>query len=342
MTYADPHYLLLLLLIPLLIVFLLVSSRLKKRALAKFGNLELIRKLMKSISRRRRFVKNSLILLALTAMIIAAARPQFGTRMREVSRKGVDIMIVLDTSMSMLAEDVAPNRLERAKHEVSNFIRLLQGDRIGLVCFAGVPFVQCPLTLDYGAARIFLDVVNTGLIPVQGTAIGDAVRLAVNSFDTRELKYKVIILITDGEDHNTKPEEAAEFARDNGVVIYTIGIGTLEGNPIPVKDNVGTTVQRKKAKDGSIVISKLNETTLLKMAAVTSGKYHRAVTGDMHLDTIYEHISAMEKRDLSSTIETFREDRFQFLLFFAILLLAIEPVISERRITYHEWTGRFK
>lgn len=341
MTYGDPRYLALLLLIPLLLVFYFVTGKLKKRALAIFGNLELVRKLMRAVSPKRIFVKKSLIVAALLLMIVAAARPQFGTRMREVSRKGVDIMIVLDTSLSMLAEDVAPNRLERAKHEIDAFLSLLKGDRIGLVCFAGVPYVQCPLTLDYGAARIFLDIVDSRLIPVQGTAIGDALRLAVDAFDSKELKYKVVILITDGEDQDTKPLEAAEYAKKNGVVIYTIGIGTREGNPIPIKDDQGATVQRKKSKDGSVVISKLNEMDLLKIASLTDGKYHRATSGELELETIYQQISGMDKRDLSSTLKTYNEDRFQYFLVVAFVLLAIEAVISERRKVRDEWHGRF-
>jgi Ca-activated chloride channel homolog len=341
MTYADPRFLWLLLLIPLLMLFFFVTGKVKKRALAIFGNLDLIKKLMKTVSPRRLFVKKALLVGAVLFMILAAARPQFGSRMREVYRKGVDVMIVLDTSLSMLAEDVQPNRLERAKHEIESFLSLMKGDRVGLVCFAGVPFLQCPLTLDYGAAKIFLEIVDTNLIPVQGTGIGEALRLAVDSFDSKETKYKVIILITDGEDHDTKPLEAADYAAKNGVVIYTIGIGTREGNPIPIKDEKGAIAQRKKARDGSVVISKLNEMDLLKIAGTTSGKYHRATSGELELEKIYQQISGMEKRELSSTIRTYHEDRFQYFLFIALILLVVEAVISERRTVRDEWKGRF-
>lgn len=342
MIYADPIYLWLLLLCPLLIVFYAVVRTFKERALAIFGNVELLSKLMKSVSRKRMFVKKTLIVFAVLFLVIALARPQFGTRMREVHRKGIDIIFVLDTSNSMLAEDIKPNRLARARSEIQSFLQMLQGDRVGLVCFAGLAFVQCPLTLDYGAAKIFLDVVNTAMIQEQGTAIGTAIRTAVDAFKSKELKYKAIILITDGEDHNTDPVEAAEYAKQNGVAIYTIGIGTREGNPIPVRDQHGTVVERKKAKDGTIVISKLNEADLLKIASITGGKYHRASSGELELEKIYAEISKMEKRDLSSNLKTYNEDRFQYFLFFALILLAIEPVISERRNIVHEWKGRFK
>ncbi|MBN2381406.1 VWA domain-containing protein [bacterium] len=342
MLYADPHYLWLLFLVPALLLFYFVTAKLKTRALALFGQMELVRKLMKSVSRRRRLVKKMLLTTQLVLMVLALARPQFGTIMREVHRKGVDIFIVLDTSLSMLAEDISPNRLERAKLEITSFLDLLQGDRVGLVCFAGLSFVQCPLTLDYGAAKIFLEVADTNLIPVQGTAIGNAIRTAVDGFRSKELKYKAIILITDGEDHETDPIAAAEYARDNGVIIYTIGLGSQEGNPIPLKDKRGTVVDRKKSKDGSVVISKLNETTLLKIASITGGKYHRATTGQLELEKIYDTINQMEKRELASNIKTFSEDRFQYFLFVALLLLAIETVVSERKSVLAEWKGRFK
>jgi len=342
MVYADPQYLWLLFLVPALLLFFFLTAKLKQRAMAIFGNLSLINKLTKSISRRRRLIKKSLLLGVVFLMVLALARPQFGTIMREVHRKGVDIMIVLDTSMSMLAEDITPNRLERAKMEIDNFLNMVRGDRVGLVCFAGVPFVQCPLTLDYGAVKIFLSVVDTDLIPAQGTAIGKAIRTAVDSFKSKELKYKAIILITDGEDHETKPIEAAEYARDNGVVIYTIGIGSREGSPIPIKDNRGTVTDRKKGKDGSIIISKLNETDLLKIASITGGKYHRATTGQLELEKIYQSVNQMEKRELSSNIKTFNEDRFQYFLILAFIVLALETIISDKKKVIGEWKGRFK
>lgn len=342
MVYAEPQSLILLIILPLLILFYFIVGKMKKRALSVFGSLELLQKLMKSVSKRKSLLKKMLIFTVFLLMILAAARPQFGTRIREVHRRGVDIFIVLDTSLSMQAEDVKPSRLIQAKREIDSFFPLLKGDRIGLVCFAGVPFIQCPLTLDYGAAKVFLDIVDTNLIPVKGTAIGSAIKTAVDAFKNKEMKYKVIILITDGEDHNTKPIEAAKYAKKNGVVIYTIGIGTRGGNPIPIKNKSGTTISRKKGKDGAVVISKLGETTLLKIANITGGKYHRATAGELELEKIYSQISKMNKKDLKTKIKTYQEDRFQYFLFFALLFLAIETVISERRKIKHEWSGRFK
>lgn len=328
-------------LIPLLIIFYFLVFRWKKNALERFGNLDLITKLTRSISRRRQIVKAALIILAIFFMILTLAQPQIGTKLEEVKREGVDILVAIDVSLSMKAEDIKPNRLEKAKHMVSNIIDLLEGDRVGLIAFAGVPFVQCPLTLDYGAAKMFLDIMDSDLLPTPGTAIGAAILKAVETFEQRERKHKVLILITDGEDHEGEPLKAAEIAEKEGVVIYTVGIGSVKGVPIPLYNEAGRNIGFKKDRENQVVTSKLDEITLEKIALQTGGKYYRATGGESELRKIYEEISKMEKKELASQKFSQYEDRFQYLLIFSIIFLVMEVFISERRKVKEEWRGRF-
>ena len=340
MSFGAPTYFHLLWLLPLLIAFYVWAFRRKRRALSIFGNPELMGKMTATTSRTRQVWKTILALCGVLFFTLAVVRPQFGTKLEIARRSGVDIMIVLDTSLSMLAEDIKPNRLERAKQEIRSFIDRLAGDRIGLVAFSGVSFVQCPLTLDYGAAKIFLDVIDTDLIPVPGTAIGEAIRTATKGFNVQERKHKAIILLTDGEDHMSDPVEAAKRAADEGVRVYTIGLGTRAGELIPVRDERGG-VDYKKNRQGDPVKSRLDEATLEKIALMTGGKYYRSTVGEMELDKIYEEISTMEKRELRSRKFTRYEERFQYPLFLAIVVFALEALLSDRRNVRREWRGRF-
>ncbi len=328
-------------LIPLLVLFYILVFKWKQNALKKFGNLDLIKKLTQSISRKRQIVKIALIISAVVFMVFSLAKPQIGTKLEEVKREGVDILVAIDVSLSMKAEDIKPSRLEKAKHMVSNIIDLLQGDRVGLIAFAGVPFVQCPLTLDYGAAKMFLDIMDSDLLPTPGTAIGAAIMKAIETFEQRERKHKVLILITDGEDHEGEPLKAAEIAEKEGIVIYTVGIGSVKGVPIPLYNEAGRNVGFKKDRDNQVVTSKLDEITLEKIALQTGGKYYRATGGESELHKIYEEISKMEKKELASMKFSQYEDRFQYLLIFSIVFLIAEVFISERRKVKEEWHGRF-
>jgi Ca-activated chloride channel family protein len=334
-------YLHLLWLIPLLILFYVLVFRWKRNALQRFGSLDLIKKLTESISRKRQIVKVALMLVAAFFMIFSLAQPQIGTKLEEVKREGVDILVAIDVSLSMKAEDIKPSRLEKAKHMVSNIIDLMQGDRVGIIAFAGDPFVQCPLTLDYGAAKMFLDIMDSDLLPTPGTAIGAAILKAVETFEQRERKHKVLILITDGEDHGGEPLKAAEVAEKEGVVIYTVGIGSVKGVPIPLYNEAGRNIGFKKDRENQVVTSKLNEITLEKIALQTGGKYYRATGGESELRKIYEEISKMEKKELASMKFSQYEDRFQYLLIFSIVFLIAEVFISERKKLKEEWRGRF-
>lgn len=339
--FHDIYLLHLLWLIPVLTIFFALIFKWKKNALKRFGNLELIEKLTASTSRSRQVFKIVLILCGLFFMILALARPQIGTKLEEVKREGVDIIIALDVSLSMTAEDIKPNRLEKAKHEISSFIDLLKGDRVGLIAFAGIPFVQCPLTLDYSAARLFLDIMDEKTIPQPGTAISQAIMKAVETFEQRERKHKVLVLITDGEDHEGEPLKAAEAAEKEGVVIYTVGVGSVKGVPIPMFDERGRSTGFKKNRDDEVVTSKLDEITLEKIALQTNGKYFRASGGEDELRKIYDDIFKMEKKELASVQFSQYEDRFQYILIFAILFIVIEIFVSERRKVKKEWQGRF-
>jgi Ca-activated chloride channel family protein len=341
LRFENPEFLHLLWGVVVLAGFFIAINRYKKELLRHFGNLEILHKLMRSYSPGRRNLKIILILLSYIFFVIALANPQIGTRLEEVKREGVDIIIAIDVSKSMLAEDITPNRLEKAKHAVSRFLDLLQGDRIGLVAFAGIAHIQCPLTLDYSAAKLFLSIIDPALIPQPGTAIGEAIKTAATGFNVQERKSKVLILITDGEDHEGDPVEAAREAAKQGVIIYTVGIGSAQGVPIPEYNQSGAQLGFKKDRQGSVVTTKLDIYTLQKIAYETGGKYYLASSGESELDEIYDEISAMEKKELVSKQFSQYEDRFQIFLAIGIFFLIAEILIPERRKVKTEWEGRF-
>jgi len=346
MKFANPNWLYLFFLIPGLVYFYAWADKRKQADLERFGNLELLRKLSSSprgpSGFKRPARKLIFMLLAVSFLILALARPQWGTKMQTIKRKGLDILIALDTSKSMLAEDIKPNRLERAKHEISSLIDTLEGDRVGLICFAGTSFVQCPLTLDYAAAKIFLKVIDTQIIPKGGTALGDAINQARQSFVQGERKYKALILLTDGEDYSSQPLEAAKEAAKEGIRIYTIGLGSEVGEPIPLKDQNGTHIGYQKDRDGKVVMTKLDQATLEKIALLTDGKYYHATTAEMELGKVYQDMATMEKKDLHSKKYVQYEDRFIYFLFPALFFLLLEFFLESRRKVRKTWGGRFE
>ncbi len=328
--FADIYLLYLLWLVPVIIGFYLFAFKRKNRALSVFGKLEMMKKLIENTSRKSQYWKAGILIFAFMLMVLALARPQLGTRFEEVKREGQDIIVVMDVSKSMLTEDITPNRLEKAKYEVRGIIERLQGDRIGLVIFAGESFVQCPLTLDYDAALMFLDIINVNLIPVPGTKIDKALTTAIGAFNEKERKHKVIILITDGEDHSGNALKVAEEATKEGIKVFTVGIGTPSGKPIP-DINEGRVTGFKKDNEGNVIVSKLDEITLEKISLETDGKYYAASEKQGELDKIYDVISGMDKKEVGSMQFTQFEDRFQYILGFVCLLIIIEPFISDRR-----------
>lgn len=340
--FAFEQYLWLLVLIPLIFGFYAWAFRKKKQAMAQFGNLGLIEKMSQTVSKKRQLLKTVLIILSFLFLVLALSRPQLGTKLRTMKREGQDIIIALDVSLSMQAEDIKPNRLEKAKHEISSLIDRFQGDRVALVAFSGRAFVQCPLTLDYGACKMFLDFVSTDLIPVPGTAISEAIQKSIESFVEKERKHKILVLITDGEDHEKDPVEVAKEAAKEGIVIYTVGIGSVQGVPIPLYDERGVQKGFKKDRSGEVVMTKLDELTLEKIALETGGKYYRASPGEAELDKIYEDISQMEKKNLASQQFAQYEDRFQYLVGIGLFFLFLEVLLSERRRLRKQWQGRFE
>ena len=340
MRFGAPHMFWLLWLVPLLAAFFLYAFRKKRKTLARFAQVEMIRRMTGGISRGRQYLKAFLILLVACFAVLALARPQFGTKMELMRRKGLDVVMAVDVSLSMYAEDIKPNRMARSKQEIGKFVDRLGGDRVALVAFAGEPFLQCPLTSDYGAFKIFLDVLGPDLIPTPGTDIAGAIEASLRAFDPKDRKYRVLVLLTDGEDHSGRAEKIAEEAAKEGVAIYTVGIGLPSGVPIPLKDEQGN-VAYKKDRNGNVVTTKLDEVLLQKIALATNGKYYHAEPGRFELGDVLREIQKMEKRELDSERMDQYEERFQIPLGIALVLLAAEMLISDRRKRRKEWEGRF-
>lgn len=331
MRFAAPDYLWLLLALPVLAALFVLAFRRRRRALERFGDLRLVERLAGSVSIEKRVIKAVLVVAAAFFLILALARPQWGSSLETVTRRGVDVIVAVDTSLSMLAEDVKPNRLAQARGAISSMIGLLEGDRVGVVAFAGAAYVACPLTLDYAAASLFVDIIDTDLIPVQGTAIAAAIRKATEAFGTEDRRYKVLILITDGEDHEGDVEAAARAAAEAGVIIYTIGVGSPSGEPIPLRDERGRVTGYKDDVDNKKVTSRLGESALEAIAVATRGKYLRSSAEGVELQRIYEEIARMDKRALSSRLQTAYEERYTIPLAAALLLLGLEATVGERK-----------
>jgi len=340
MRFGHPEYFLLLPALPVIALFFFLVYRGKARALARFAAAPLIRKLNSSAGPSRYILKSTFFCLFVLFAVFALVRPMFGVKMEMIERKGVDIMVALDISHSMLAQDLAPNRLERAKFEIRKFINMLRGDRIGLIIFAGESFVQCPLTLDYAAANIMLQSVRADWVQVQGTALAEAIRQAVKALGASSRKHKALIILSDGEDHEGNIAEAAKSAAREGVIIYTIGIGSETGVPVPMNRG-GTNVVYKKDKAGNLVMTRLNPVALEKIAIETNGKYFHAGT-DLDLTRIYNEISKMEKSDFGMTKAVVHEEQYQIFLLIALIFILIEFFISERARKREVWKGRFE
>jgi len=329
--YAIP-----LILVGLVFLLFLIFKGRKKRIL-QFMEPRFIEHLIDQNTFKLQKIKAILLVLLFAFMFFALARPQWGERKQNVQSRGLDIIVAMDTSTSMLAEDQKPNRLECAKHALSSFIDLLRGDRIGVLTFAGTSFLNCPLTLDYDAAKMYLDIIDEFSIPIQGTELGDAIRRSIVAFESGEDKYKVLVLITDGENHGKDVFEAAKEAKKNGIIIYTVGIGSDAGEPIPLRDENGIIKGYKKDRSGKVVTTRLDEETLIKIATLTGGKYYHATDSEKELVLIYEDLQKMEKKDLKASLLNRYEDRFIWFLFPAFLLLVLEMFLPE--VT---WSFRFQ
>jgi Ca-activated chloride channel family protein len=325
LIFANHQYLLLLLLVPLMPLLYGLVRWLRRERLRRIGDESLVRQLMPSWSASKGWVRLVLFDLAFAFFVIGLARPQIGAKLQERETRGAEIMICLDVSNSMLAKDYSPNRLERAKLAISRITDKLQDDRIGLIIFAGSSFVQLPITNDYVSAKMFLSSISTESVPVQGTAIGDAILTAARGFSAQSEKSRAIIVITDGENHEDDPVEAAKQAAELGIKIYTIGVGSLRGEPIPLDGEL------MKDKDGNIVVTHLDEETLQKVAAAGGGAYVHAGNEEFGLNPIINDLKRLEDETFNSVV--FEEYDEQYMYFFAValVLLVIEMLIGERR-----------
>jgi Ca-activated chloride channel family protein len=327
--FANPEYLYLLLLLPAMIALFVINEIRRRNSIKKLGESVLIGRLMPEISKIRPVLKFILLLLGISVIIVLLARPQFGSRLEEVKKQGVEVIIALDVSNSMLAEDIQPNRLTRAKQAISKLVDNLENDKIGLIVFAGDAYTQIPITTDYISAKMFLSTINPDMVPKQGTAIGAAINLASRSFSPGEGKSKAIIIITDGENHEDDPVSEAEAASKNGIVIHTIGIGTTEGVPVPL--NIGGKTDYLKDTDGSTVITKLDEEILKKIAISTGGNYIRASNSNIGLDEIFSDIKKMKKEELESKMYTEYNDQFQIFAAITLFFIILDIIIMDRK-----------
>lgn len=325
LIFAQSQYLVLLFLIPLFIVgYAFWRSWFKKR-IKKFGNESLVRQLMPSWSGSKGWVRIILFSLAFFFFVIGISRPQIGAKLKEHKTSGSEIMICLDVSNSMLAEDYSPNRLNRAKLAISRLADRLSEDRLGLIVFAGTSFVQLPITTDYVSAKMFLNSVNTESVPIQGTAIGDAILTAVKGFSMQSEHSRAIVVITDGENHEDDPIAAAKQAAELGIKVYTIGVGSSEGQPIPLNGEL------LKDKEGNIVVTKLDEDTLKEIAAAGEGAYIHAGNEEFGLNPIIDELKKMEAEEFNSIVFEEYDEQFQYFLAIALALLVIEMLVGTRR-----------
>ena len=342
LRYDNIEYLYLLLLIPIIILAIVIYSRWQKRSIKKFGDSQLIGQLMQSHSNIRKKTKHILFILSITLLIIGLSNPQIGTKMEEVKREGVDLMIAIDLSYSMMAQDIKPNRLERAKQAISRLIDKLEGDRIGLVVFAGEAYVQLPITTDYSAAKLFLSTVNTSIVPTQGTKIGNAIDLCVKSFDNENTQSKAIIIITDGETHDEEAISSAKLAQENGIYIHTLGMGLTKGGPIPIYNKYGSTSEFRKDREGNTIITKLNEPMLQEIAQVGMGTYVRANNSKSGLSILFDEINKMEKKEIGTMIFTDYKDRFQIFIGMSLFLLILNIFLLQRKTSWNTNINLYK
>jgi Ca-activated chloride channel family protein len=334
MSFGAVDYLMWLWVVTVGLLLVVVAQRARRRALARLGELGLMARLTGAVNVNGRLWRTRLWFVAITLGIFALARPQWGSEVREVEQEGVQVMVALDISPSMLAEDVRPNRLFLAKQAISELMTHLGGDEVGLVLFSGASFIQFPLTSDYNTARSFLESAHPNLISRAGTAIGEAINTAVRGFDSQRTSQKVIVILTDGEDQNTDPLAAAQTAAEQGVIIYTIGFGSAEGQPVPNYNARGELLGYKMDASGNIVLSRLDETALEGIAATGNGRYFRATSRGDEITELANELDTLQQAKLDTAFETRQIERYQYFLAVAVLALIAAEFIPERRKGY--------
>ena len=328
-NFAQAQFLALLLLIPFLFLIQALVLKLRSNRIRRFGDENLVRQLMPSYSRSKVWVRLTFFALGFFFFVIGLSRPQIGAKIKEHETKGAEIMIALDVSNSMLAEDYSPNRLERAKLAITRLVDKLRDDRIGLIVFAGNSFVQLPITTDYVSAKMFLNSISPDSVPIQGTAIGEAINTAIRSFSAQSEKSRAVIIITDGENHEDDPVAAAKQAAEMGIRVFTIGVGSPEGKPIPMDGEL------LKDKEGNIVVTRLDEAVLQEVASAGNGAYVRAGNSEFGLNPIIDDIRKMEDEKYNSIVFEEFDEQFMYFMAIALFFFVLEMLIGDRRSKRH-------
>lgn len=322
------YHLFTLLLIPIFVALFLFYQYWQKQAIKKIGDVQLMKRLMPAYSNVRKTLKFSLLMLVIVFLSIAYANPQIGTKKEKIQQKSIDIFIALDVSNSMLARDISPNRLERAKRFCNKLLKEFKTDRVGIILFAGDAYIQMPLTTDYATAQAMIKSAQPNMVSTQGTAIGSAINLAEESFDKDNKQHKVLLLVSDGENHDDNAINIAETAGENGMLIFTVGIGSKKSSPILITE-FGQTTYKKNAA-GEVVYTNLNEAMLKEVAKVARGSYFKLKSDDKILSTLNDNIQKIEKREIEQRVFSEFESYFQWFIFIAIIFLVIEFLISNR------------
>ena len=339
--YTHPEMFYLFIPLTLVLIWYAYQGRKLRMGLEALGTSSIKKFLLNRVKHSSIRLRSRIIILGIIFILLASAGPQIGMKLTELTRQGVDIFILLDTSTSMNAADVKPSRMEKAKYELGRLLNTLEGDRAGLIAFAGSAHLHCPLTEDYSASRLFLKMMDTGLITTQGTDLAAAIQLALDHIEEDDEKFKVFLLVSDGEDHQGEAITLAEQARDLGIIIHTLGVGTPAGGPIPIYDDKGKRIEFKKNRSGQVVTSTLNESTLNEIARITGGIYIRVGNQVNAITPLLNEINQMEKRELKSHVFSQYEDRYQVFLIIGLLLFLAEFVIPTRTKNEMVWEGRF-
>ena len=339
--YTHPEMFYLFIPLTLVLIWYAYQGRKLRMNLESLGTASVKRFLLNRVKHTGIRLRSQLIILGIIFILLASVGPQIGMKLTELTRKGIDIFILVDTSTSMNAVDVKPSRMEKAKYELGRLLNNLEGDRAGLIAFAGSAHLHCPLTEDYSASRLFLNMMDTDLITTQGTDLAAAIQLALDHVEEDDEKFKVFVLVSDGEDHQGEVITLAEQARDLGIIIHTLGVGTPAGGPIPIYDDNGNRIDFKKNHIGQVVTSTLNDSTLDEIARITGGIYIRVENQVNAITPLLQEIDQMEKRELKSHVFSQYEDRYQVFLIIGFLLFLAEFVIPTRTKNEMVWEGRF-
>lgn len=317
------------------------ASASRKKIIRRAGDPALIEQLSRSVSKKKRLIKDTLRFSAIVLVLIGAFGPKFSDELREVKRQGVDVVLLLDVSNSMRAQDIKPDRLEKARFELRRLLKSLRGDRIALVVFAGQAHLQTPLTLDYSAFEMFLDISDETLIGVQGTSFSDAITIGMNAFDPEDAQHRAMIIISDGEDHEGNLEEVLTRAKEENVVIHTAGVGTFSGTPIPIVDDRGDVKGYRKTTTGETVTTRLYAATLQEISEETGGRFVHLNTASASLDEIYNDILGMDQKELSRHEFTNYKEQYHWFIWIALILLVLDLFVTDLHGTERNWQGEY-